>query len=115
MIGKAQSLLTTTVKRNYSGFQPSPHKLFMDSKPMRKMHPIYSKKGIEDITITHRTPENWKEGLAKKLIYFIRTSFDKISGYNEDKMSESKWLTRVIFLEAVAGVPGMVGGMTRHL
>lgn len=30
-------------------------------------------------------------------------------------MTEEKWLTRFIFLESVAGVPGMVGGMLRHL
>lgn len=30
-------------------------------------------------------------------------------------MSKDKWLTRFIFLETVAGVPGMVGAMTRHL
>jgi hypothetical protein len=30
-------------------------------------------------------------------------------------MTEKKWLTRFIFLESVAGVPGMVGGMLRHL
>lgn len=31
------------------------------------------------------------------------------------KMSERKWLIRFIFLESVAAVPGMVGGMLRHL
>jgi len=82
---------------------------------MRQMHPVYSMKDIEDVQITHRPPENWKERAAKKLIYILRSSFDKISGYDEVQMSESKWLTRCIFLEAVAGVPGMVGGMTRHL
>jgi hypothetical protein len=30
-------------------------------------------------------------------------------------MTEAKWLVRFIFLESVAGVPGMVGGMLRHL
>lgn len=30
-------------------------------------------------------------------------------------MTEEKWLIRFIFLESVAGVPGMVGGMLRHL
>lgn len=30
-------------------------------------------------------------------------------------MSERKWLIRFIFLESVAGVPGMVAGMLRHL
>jgi len=82
---------------------------------MRKMHPIYSMKGIQDIEVTHRKPESIKEKLAKKVINLMRGTFDKLSGYNEVQMSESKWLTRCIFLEAVAGVPGMVGGMTRHL
>ena len=30
-------------------------------------------------------------------------------------MTEQKWLTRFVFLESVAGVPGMVAGMLRHL
>lgn len=30
-------------------------------------------------------------------------------------MDEQKWLTRFVFLESVAGVPGMVAGMLRHL
>jgi hypothetical protein len=31
------------------------------------------------------------------------------------RMSERKWLIRFLFLESVAGVPGMVAGMVRHL
>jgi hypothetical protein len=30
-------------------------------------------------------------------------------------MTEAKWVKRCMFLETVAGVPGMVGGMCRHL
>jgi threonyl-tRNA synthetase len=30
-------------------------------------------------------------------------------------MNERDWLYRAIFLETVAGVPGMIGGMSRHL
>ena len=30
-------------------------------------------------------------------------------------MNERNWLNRVIYLETVAGVPGMIGGMSRHL
>jgi len=37
------------------------------------------------------------------------------SGYNPQKMNERKWMNRIIFLETVAGVPGMIGGMQRHL
>jgi ubiquinol oxidase len=31
------------------------------------------------------------------------------------RMTENDWLLRFLFLETVAGVPGMVGGMIRHL
>jgi hypothetical protein len=30
-------------------------------------------------------------------------------------MTEREWMNRAIFLETVAGVPGMIGGMSRHL
>lgn len=30
-------------------------------------------------------------------------------------MSEKQWLRRFCFLETVAGVPGMVSGMLRHM
>jgi|SRR5947207_2267960 len=30
-------------------------------------------------------------------------------------MTEKEWLLRFLFLETIAGVPGMVGGMIRHL
>lgn len=30
-------------------------------------------------------------------------------------MTEKTWLNRVLFLETVAGVPGFVAGMHRHL
>lgn len=42
----------------------------------------------------------------------MRKSFDLITGYGPN-MTEKKWLTRIVFLETVAGVPGMVGGMVR--
>ena len=38
-----------------------------------------------------------------------------LTSYNPDTMTERKWLNRCIILESVAGVPGMVGGMARHL
>lgn len=44
---------------------------------------------------------------------------DFVTGYRStavtNTMTEKKWITRFIFLESVAGVPGMVAGMLRHL
>lgn len=37
------------------------------------------------------------------------------SGYAFGPINESKFLRRVIFLETVAGIPGMVAGSLRHL
>ena len=45
------------------------------------------------------------------MIKLFRGSFDVITGYNPEKMNERHWLDRMIYLETVAGVPGMVGGM----
>ena len=49
----------------------------------------------------------------------VRFFFDIFSGYYVGKMrgtlNEKKWLTRIIFLETVAGVPGMIAAMLRHL
>ena len=49
------------------------------------------------------------------MIRFVRGTFDKVTFYNPKKMNEKHWLNRIIFLETVAGVPGMIGGMSRHL
>jgi hypothetical protein len=46
---------------------------------------------------------------------FCRKGFDLASRYNPDKMTENQWLTRIIFLETIAGVPGFVGAMNRHM
>ncbi len=47
-------------------------------------------------------------------IRVMRRAFDLATGYGPN-MTEAKWLQRMIFLETVAGVPGMVAGMLRHL
>ena len=46
---------------------------------------------------------------------FARWANDKVTGYDPKNMSERTYLNRIIFLETIAGIPGMVGGMHRHL
>ena len=45
-------------------------------------------------------------------VRLLRSMFDLLSGYTWGKMfdslDEKKWLTRIIYLETVAGVPGIV-------
>lgn len=56
-----------------------------------------------------------RDYLSYGFVQFTRSSFDWISGYNPESMDERRWLNRAIFLETVAGIPGMVGGMQRHM
>ena len=51
-------------------------------------------------------------------LFSVKTArflFDKITKYDENNMTPNKWMNRAIFLETVAGVPGMVAGMQRHM
>ena len=86
---------------------------------------------MKDISIAHREVKNWSDWVALSMVRILRWGTDLATGYRHDKavakaekdvkhaktfaMDERKWMVRFIFLETVAGVPGMVGGMLRHL
>lgn len=88
----------------------------------------YSEQQLKDIAIAHRETKNWSDWVALSTVRTLRWWTDLATGYRPPKkgkeaattpsrfvMTERKWLIRFIFLETVAGVPGMVGGMLRHL
>lgn len=93
-------------------------------------HEIYSEKELHDIKVTHKSFETWHDRVAYAAVRTLRFGFDTFTGYvhappksNDGKdvhqptrkMTEKLWLRRVIFLESIAGVPGMVAGMSRHM
>eukprot|EP01025_Chloroclados_australasicus_P013971 TRINITY_DN16537_c0_g1_i1.p1 TRINITY_DN16537_c0_g1~~TRINITY_DN16537_c0_g1_i1.p1 ORF type:complete len:365 (-),score=25.65 TRINITY_DN16537_c0_g1_i1:500-1471(-) len=78
------------------------------------MHPVYSSHYLETVKPRHITPQDLTDKMAFHTIRNVRTIFDWFTGYGPN-MTEQLWLRRIIFLETVAGVPGMVGGMLRHL
>jgi ubiquinol oxidase len=84
------------------------------------------------VSVAHRETRNMSDRVALLAVRFLRTFLDFFTGYKHDKaialaqkdptkadqkygMTERKYLVRNIFLESVAGVPGMVAGMSRHL
>lgn len=81
----------------------------------RMPHYAYPKSEAEKIQYTHNSPTTIKDKIAYQAIKFIRKSYDYLTRYDPQKMTEKKWVSRCMFLETVAGVPGMVGGMCRHL
>jgi hypothetical protein len=84
---------------------------------------------MRDIKVAHREACNWSDWVALAMVRFFRWGLDFATGYHHPpegelpkgaaarkfEMTEAKWLNRIVFLESVAGVPGMVGGMLRHL
>lgn len=88
-------------------------------------HPTFTEAQMKQVTIESHIPQNRTDRVAKSVLNLVRKSFDLATGYKhppkgmEDDpkfiMSRDQWLRRFVFLESVAGVPGMVGGMVRHL
>merc|ERR1712087_314870 len=54
-------------------------------------------------------------------VFVMRTVWDLTTGYLSGRrirlhrFTSRMWLLRIVFLETVAGVPGMMFGMVRHL
>jgi len=90
----------------------------VDEPPMGAValpHPIWTEEELHNVEITHKKPKGFVDHLAYYSVKLLRGSFDVLSGYNKGTRTERKWLNRIIFLETVAGVPGMVAAMVRHL
>ncbi|KAI9094010.1 alternative oxidase-domain-containing protein [Phlyctochytrium arcticum] len=95
-----------------SGLAPTPPNRIPDPGP----HSHYDN-NLADFRETHLPPSSLRDKLAHKLVYLFRQGYDTFTGYSPlpNTMTEPAWLNRVIFLETIAGVPGMVGGMALHL
>ncbi|KAG6336057.1 hypothetical protein ID866_3030 [Astraeus odoratus] len=106
------------------GYYSIPFIVKRNSRPSRKVA----------IHVLHRQPKILSDKVALNLVKLLRWGFDFVSGYkhkplppNSNNMSleelrrggyvltEKAWLRRILFLETVAGVPGMVAAMLRHL
>src|SRR4051812_26460043 len=109
-----KSALKNSTKR-FSTWNVPAHKIVIDRSSHRLAHPIWSLSSAEHVEITHYEPVKIKDKVANFLMKTMRTSFDFLSSYKPGQMDERLYLRRFIFLETVAGVPGMVGGMLRHL
>lgn len=88
--------------------------------------PRYTRDQILAVRTAHRQARNWQDRVALGTVRALRWGMDFVTGYRAQPLTEStlntryamteeKWITRFVFLESVAGVPGMVAGMLRHL
>ncbi|KAI8825228.1 putative alternative oxidase AlxA [Fimicolochytrium jonesii] len=78
--------------------------------------PIYSPSEL-NVAVTHRDIQSLSDRVSYALVRVMRFGFDTATRYSDQvgAMTEHQWLNRLVFLETVAGVPGFVGGILRHL
>ena len=76
--------------------------------------PTYTKQYLESVVPQHRKPKAFHDWTGLYGVRLLRSTFDFMTGYGPN-MNEKKWLNRFVFLETVAGVPGMVGAGLRHM
>lgn len=116
-----------TLPRSDIGATSSPHpssrrqhvgKLVTDGQFMP--HAVYSAKELDSVKETHISPQTISDKIAWGLVRAARAGFDWFTGYSTLKAANKPvtadvYFMRFIVLETVAGIPGMVGGMVRHL
>lgn len=94
-------------------------------------HHGYTEQEMLDVVPAHREPQTVGDWAAWKFMRFCRWGMDFFTGMEKEQavdkknptiavnsikpLTESQWMIRFIFLESIAGVPGMVAGMLRHL
>ncbi|KAG6034412.1 Alternative oxidase, mitochondrial precursor, partial [Claviceps citrina] len=124
-------LFSTTQSRRLRDIFPAkdtPH--IQTTKPAWPHHG-YTMEEMLAVEPVHRRPRCVSDWAAWKVVRFARYCMDKVTGMGRDQqvdkthpttsvvaekpLTEAQWLVRFVFLESIAGVPGMVGGMLRHL
>ncbi|KAJ4992502.1 alternative oxidase [Stagonosporopsis vannaccii] len=80
-------------------------------------HPDFSEEQMNSVKVAHRETQTTSDKAALVATKILRWGLDVATGYKhkEGAMTEEKYMIRNVFLESVAGVPGMVAGMIRHL
>jgi hypothetical protein len=80
-----------------------------------QVNAVWSKEELLAVSKTHKKPKDIVDRIALTAIKIVRGGFDIFSGYAFGRLTPNKILRRVLFLETVAGIPGMVAGTLRHL
>ena len=89
-------------RRSPAARRPSPRRRPTADEPSRLSHP--------------RPGTQLRDSFSLSLVTAMRLMFDTLTGYKpQGNLSSAAWLQRIIFLETVAAIPGMVGGAVRHL
>jgi len=67
-----------------------------------------------NVKLTHVPPNGVRDQLAFNSVKAVRFLFDRATGWKNDSITISNIMNRVIYLETIAAVPGMVAAIIRH-
>ena len=138
LLSKRQFSTTPHARLQEKYFPPPDKSENIKITPPAWHHPIYTEGQMMAIKVAHRQAQNWSDWTAMAMMRIARWGMDTATGYSHpteeaknrgsymglarikswlspSPMTERKWLIRFLFLESVAGVPGMVAGSVRHL
>lgn len=113
-------------------FFPKPDAPSIRTTESAWQHPIYTEEQMKEVAVAHRNAKTWSDKIALIMVKVLRWGLDRSTGYvhkdakelaamdsdaarKKYMMTERKYMIRNVFLESVAGVPGAVGGIVRHL
>lgn len=140
--GLRVGLVSISQNRSGRSFSSTPERKLRDLFPVKETEHIrqtppawphhgYTEQEMLDVVPAHRPAETWGDWVAWKLMRVCRWSMDFATGMKSEQkvdkknpttaiatikpLTEEQWLVRFLFLESIAGVPGMVAGMLRHL
>ncbi|OTB05982.1 hypothetical protein M426DRAFT_21407 [Hypoxylon sp. CI-4A] len=122
---------STTPATNFKEFFPAKETENIRQTPPAWPHQGYTEEEMLNVVPAHRAVKTWGDWSAWKFMRVCRWGMDFFTGMKKDQkvdksnpttavstikpLTESQWLLRFLFLESIAGVPGMVAGMLRHL
>eukprot|EP01053_Blabericola_migrator_P005885 Blabericola_migrator_1__5884@NODE_297_length_10209_cov_136_062907_g244_i0_p5_GENE_NODE_297_length_10209_cov_136_062907_g244_i0NODE_297_length_10209_cov_136_062907_g244_i0_p5_ORF_typecomplete_len332_score37_24AOX/PF01786_17/1_2e68COQ7/PF03232_13/0_0048_NODE_297_length_10209_cov_136_062907_g244_i064337428 len=84
-------------------------------KDFRMPHSVYTQEEVDGVEITHVQPQSFVDRAAYRTVWVLRRVYDLATGYTIGLRNEKCMIRRIVFLETVAGVPGMVAAAIRHL
>ncbi|KAK4498279.1 hypothetical protein PRZ48_010937 [Zasmidium cellare] len=108
---------STSKPSKWREYFPKPDAPSIRETPPAWPHPVYTEEQMKQVEIAHREAKSMSDKVAVAFVRTLRWGLDIASGYRHGKgtMTERRYMIRNIFLESVAGVPGIVAGMLRHL
>lgn len=122
---------STTPDRKLRDFFPAKETAHIRQTPAAWPHHGFTEEEMMNVVPAHRPVQTTGDWIAWKIMRVCRWGMDFATGMEKSQkvdksnpttsvasikpLTESQWLIRFLFLESIAGVPGMVAGMLRHL